>query len=231
MVRTFETVRRAGEAIWILTEILPTLREDYAREINLLERSVLETEPSNFPATDSAKARACIATFIEKQRARLAAFHALDTAAHNARELGLPMVNNPMLVTTPRTEHWMEYAETLAAIFHSALPGRSKEAAFRFIEAVSPTISGENPTFEAIKTAFKKKRFVDPRFIRLEFPRYFQAKTASKKQRLVNRGKRVGLIAPGANGRTRCPSYSSTPKVVLCRGSSRFSATTTMEAT
>ena len=184
-----ETVRRIGEAILILTETLPTLREDYVREIKLLERHDLATEPPNRPAADSAKARACIAEFIEKQRARLAAFDALVSAADDARELGLPMVNNPMLVTSPRTEHWMDYAETLAAIFRSALPGRSKEAAFRFVEAVSPTISGENPTFEAVRSAFMRKRFVDSPFAQLKFGENFPVKTALKKKRLVNRGK------------------------------------------
>ncbi len=80
------------------------------------------------------------------------------TAAGAARELGLPMTNNPMLVIAPPTDkRWEHFGEQLAAIFHSALPGRSKEAAYRFIKAVVPDITGEQPSFEAIKTAFKKK--------------------------------------------------------------------------
>jgi hypothetical protein len=146
--KELEQLQRIGEAIWVLTEILPEHRKDYA------------TVPGDMERWDMTDAAA-------EARARLAAVDALVTAARAARELGLPMANNMMLVMTTPTKRWMHYAEELAAIFHTALPDRPKAAAYRFIVEVTPIVTGEHPTLEAVETAFKKKRFVNPSFERL----------------------------------------------------------------
>ena len=44
----------------------------------------------------------------------------------------------------------------LQAAFHELLPGRSKEAGYRFIQVVTPAITGEEPTVGAIKIWLKE---------------------------------------------------------------------------
>jgi hypothetical protein len=136
-----EQLQRVHEAIWTLTEILPAQRKDYAAIPAAIER---------WNMTAAAEARA-----------DLAAFDALVTAAHAARERGLPLALNMMLVMGKPTERWKDFAEDLRVIFGHALPGRPKAAAYRFIMAVTPAITGQHPTFQAVEAPFKKKRFVD----------------------------------------------------------------------
>jgi hypothetical protein len=190
-----EQLQRIAEAIWVLTEILPAQREDYAAspgnyerwgrtdaavgarahraEFDMLigaERARLAAAgvPANLAAYDAnvKKARARNAEMevradlaAAEARARLAAFDALITAARVARELGLPLANNLELVVNPPTERWKDYAEYLQMIFHSALPGRPKAAAYRFIVAVTPAITGQPTTFKAVEAFLKKGRY------------------------------------------------------------------------
>ncbi len=135
-----EQIQKIGEAIWALTEILPTQRKGYAAIPAAMER------------WDMTAAAA-------EARADLAAFDALVTAAHAARKRGLPLALNT--VTSKPTKRWKDFAKDLAAIFQSALPNQSKAAVYRFIVAVTPAITGEHPTFQAVEAPFKKKRFVD----------------------------------------------------------------------
>jgi hypothetical protein len=137
-----EQRQRIATAISVLTEILPAERENYAATIGGFERwSMMD---------DAAEARA-----------DLAAFDALVTAARAARERGLPLALNTMIALSQSTERWKDFAEELQAIFHSALPSQGKAAAYRFIVAVTPAITGEHPSFEAVQTPLKKKRFVN----------------------------------------------------------------------
>ena len=136
-----EQLQRVQEAIWTLTEILPAQRKDYAAIPAAIER---------WNMTAAAEARADLATF-----------DALVTAAHTARERGLPLALNMMLVMSKPTERWKDFAEDLRVIFDHALPDRPKAAAYRFIMAVTPAITGQHPTFQAIEAPFKKQRFID----------------------------------------------------------------------
>lgn len=105
----------------------------------------------------------------EEARARLAAFDALVKAARAAREVGLPMIHNPTLVMGRITQRWRDFGQLLATIFSSSFPDLSVAAAYRFIAAVTPEITGEHPTVEAVKTEFKKRRFPKPSFMRRAF--------------------------------------------------------------
>jgi hypothetical protein len=227
-LKELEDLQRIGEAILVLSELLPTQRENYAASPGMLERwgrtdaavdarahraafnaSVVATRAR----LAAAGAEADLAAFnanvtaararntkmevhadraAAQARARLAAFDALVTAALAARELGLPMVNNPVVVMTPRTERWRDFAEQLAAIFHSLLPGRPKAAVYRFIAGVAPDISGEHPSFLDVEVAFKQKRFAAPQFAQLEIGENRRVKTASKKKHFAIRDKRAG---------------------------------------
>jgi len=227
-IRELEDLQRIGDAIFVLSELLPTQRENYAASPGMHERwgrtdaavdarahraafdsSVAATRARLAAAGAEADLAAFNANVIAARarntkmevhadraaaqaRARLAAFDALVTAALAARDLGLPMVNDPVVVMTPRTERWRDFAEELAAIFHSLLPGRPKAAVYRFIAEVAPGISGERPSFYDVEVAFKQKRFAAPKFARLVIGENLQVKTASKKKHFANRDKRAG---------------------------------------
>ncbi len=60
------------------------------------------------------------------------------------------------------TVRWEQYARHLVALLHQALPASSKESGYRFLVAVMPDITGEAPTFQAVKTHLKKDRPVKP---------------------------------------------------------------------
>lgn len=137
-----EQHQKIVDAIQVLTDIFPEQRKDYAAIAAAMERGDMTTAA-------------------EEARADLAAFDALVTAAHAARERGLPLVLNMMLVMSKPTERWKDFAEDLRVIFDDALPDRPKAAAYRFIMAVTPAITGQHPTFQAVEAPFKKKRFVD----------------------------------------------------------------------
>jgi len=132
-------LQRIGEAIWVLTEILPKQREEYAAVHAAMERWDM--------------------TAATRAQADLAAFDALVTAAHAARKRGLPLALNMMLVTSKPIERWKDFAPKLAAVFQSALPSRPKAALYRFIVAVTFIITNKETTFDAVQTAFKKQRF------------------------------------------------------------------------
>jgi hypothetical protein len=127
------------EAIRVLTEILPAQRVGYA-------------------ALAGGSERLCKQESAAKTQADLAALDNLISAVRVARERGLPLTLNAMLVMPSPAKHWEDIAEELWELFHSALPDASKEAGYRFIKAVVPTITGETPSLGAIKTAFKKHR-------------------------------------------------------------------------
>lgn len=98
-------------------------------------------------------------------KARLSLFNELILTAKAARDLDLPQALNVLFFPTrdgrPPIKGWMGIAPELLRAFHYLLPGQPREAAYRFIAAVMPTITNEKPTLEAVKTAFKKKRFVN----------------------------------------------------------------------
>ena len=56
------------------------------------------------------------------------------------------------------TVRWEQYARDLIALFYQALSLSSKESGYRFLVAVMPDITGEAPTFQAVKTHLKKDR-------------------------------------------------------------------------
>ncbi len=74
-------------------------------------------------------------------------------------EHGLPYM--PLMSLASSVEMWEDFAEELQKQFINAFPDRSKAASYRFIEAITPDITGENPTFLAIESAFKKGRLVN----------------------------------------------------------------------
>jgi len=129
-----ERLRKIEDAIRVLTEILPE------------HRAVFTSTPFGLSEADA--------------RDDLAAFDALVTAARAARERGLPRAKTVFIETVP-TEEWRHFAEYLMAIFQFSVPKQPKAAAYRFIAAVTPDISGEHTTSSAVETAFKKKSFVN----------------------------------------------------------------------
>jgi hypothetical protein len=90
----------------------------------------------------------------------LAAIDALIDAANLAQQRNLPRIMVGM-VGIPSVRGWKELADELQSLFSLALPDQPKAAAYRFIVAVVPILTGEHPTLEAVQTALKKKRYAD----------------------------------------------------------------------
>jgi hypothetical protein len=95
---------------------------------------------------------------VAEAEADLAAFDALATAGVSARGRRLPHIADPVIAMDGKIEKWEHYAEDLETRFHRVLPGQSKAAAYRFIVAVTPTITGELTTFLAVQNYFKPRR-------------------------------------------------------------------------
>ena len=88
--------------------------------------------------------------------ARLGPFITLALAARYAdaaRKRGLPFADH-----RPPVEAWTGTARSLMKVFEALLPKQTTEAGYRFVVAVTPLITGDAPTFHAVKTAFKRHR-------------------------------------------------------------------------
>jgi hypothetical protein len=55
----------------------------------------------------------------------------------------------------------MGCARSLEMFFHAYLPGHTKAAGYRFIQAISPHITHDNPTYQAVESHLKKRRDVN----------------------------------------------------------------------
>lgn len=91
----------------------------------------------------------------------LSAAKELVTSARKVRKHGVPQGINMLFLPSLPIKSWMDIATDLQKVFSNALPGQPKAAIYRFIAEVVPAITGETPTVEAVKTAFKKKRVVN----------------------------------------------------------------------
>lgn len=175
-------------AIDLFTNVLPSHRDAYATLVNLLERwgiaegiddaradvVVLDALIAAARATQKRGLPLCINMFDAEALSTPSATGAMvgefAHAVKIARDMLLPFKNVPRQSAAVESNHgdgapvgtlpqrWMDIADDLRTEFKIALPGRPDEAAYRFINAVVPTITGENPTTDAIKTAFTKKR-------------------------------------------------------------------------
>jgi hypothetical protein len=149
-------IQKIVDAIRVLTEILPETREFYVLGLDMARQTARRLDLSAelqsdldqlFPGDVEAEAEA-----------DLAAFDAVVAAVTLARQRGLPHISDPIIAMTTQTEEWKHYAKDLERTFHKALPGQAKAAAYRFIVAVTPTITGEQPTVEAVRSHFIKGR-------------------------------------------------------------------------
>lgn len=145
--REIEEVKEIRKAIWLLAEMLPKHRRSLAAELEGANRWA--NSPTLTPFKDD----------LARVRTHLTATDALIAAAEAAMEHGLPYM--PLMSLASSVEMWEDFAEELQKQFINAFPDRSKAASYRFIEAITPDITGENPTFLAIESAFKKGRLVN----------------------------------------------------------------------
>jgi hypothetical protein len=155
-----EQYEMIGLAISTLAEMLPTHREHYVSNITSYERwvedpsflSLHERTAEHFP--DSLRPQ----DHLEMLRGNLSAFDALVKAAQAARDRGLPIVWDMRLagVAPGLATRWEDLADDIERAFLQALPGQSKSAAHRFIEAIIPHITGESPSYRAVETRIKR---------------------------------------------------------------------------
>jgi hypothetical protein len=153
---------KIAEAFSVILEHAPSHRESLAGEIGAME-DALEKRGCKDDATCYFR----IESYLVNARAQLAAWDAVIAAVNEACEVGLPLAHH-MNVVSSTSETWLDIALELERLFHATLPKCSDPAAYRFIEAVVPGITGEKPSFETIRDVFKP----------------------SKSSRLVNRGTR-----------------------------------------
>jgi hypothetical protein len=139
-------------AVGILVELLPDHRKHYER----IPQSMDYWATHGTRAIEGFDLLAAAAG----ARADLAALDALVLAVQGAVDRGLPH-RDILLAVGPPTETWMDIAQSLDTMFNDALGGQPRKATYRFIRSVVPDITGENPTFLAIETAFKRNRFVN----------------------------------------------------------------------
>jgi hypothetical protein len=135
-----EQQKTVNDAILVLRDILPTQRNIYTSALEVCERRGRR---------------------ILEARANLAAFDALVSSAQVAHERGLLHLSNPLISLGRPAERWMDFAEYLAGIFERSLPGRPKDAAYRFIVKVVPNITGEDLVLATVAAAFRQNRFVN----------------------------------------------------------------------
>jgi hypothetical protein len=153
-------------SIYILTEILPKWRDNFDAELasfdNLMDN--LPEDSRTEYAAEAARAAADMGQpkgydFREERQINLAAYDALVKAASVARERGLPLA--PMIALSMRIERWRHFAEHLQKVIRHVLPQASKAASYRFIAAVTPDITGEKPTYEAVRSQLMRNRPVN----------------------------------------------------------------------
>jgi hypothetical protein len=115
------------------------IEPNYAYAANQENRSSLR----DFPGYQASAAR------------NLEALNRLYHAAVEVKKLGLPIWHGP---DGQPVERWPHFAKDVEEMFHTCLPGRGKEAGYRFIVAITPEITNENPTYHAVKTHLKRNR-------------------------------------------------------------------------
>jgi hypothetical protein len=136
-----EQLNKVGEAVGTLAELLPGLRDDYAKLQKLLECLYTRSE-------------------VAEAQADLDGFDLLIFAVTHARQRKLPFGRMGWHFGK-KIECWEDVAKDLQKAFHDFLPGQSKEAGLRFIVEVVPAIVQQHPTFHAVRTALMRNRLVN----------------------------------------------------------------------
>lgn len=90
---------------------------------------------------------------VSKERADLAAYNALITAAAAARKRGLPLVLDPMLVMSKPTPAWTDVVSDVAGLFRRV--GAGERAARQMTADVMLDIVGEEISFEAVRSELR----------------------------------------------------------------------------
>lgn len=136
-----ENLREVSEAISTIVRILPVLRDEYIGEVLVDSRSVFTHRVPG------------------KAKDDLTALDFLISAARQAQERQLPITSKKWWEFVPPIKGWKDIAEDIQVLFACFFPDQPKAAAYRFIAAVAPLLTGEHPTVEAVQTALKKKRY------------------------------------------------------------------------
>lgn len=131
--------RKIRDALDVLIELLPDARKDREKQ----EPSTLATHWPQGPTVEDA----------------IATIDTLNSAAVYAR---VHMLFGPGLFTfSPFTEEWQDSAKRLDELFNTILGKQSRDATYRFVEAIVPYLTGEHPPYEGVRSAFMRKRLVD----------------------------------------------------------------------
>jgi hypothetical protein len=93
---------------------------------------------------------------LEKERASLRNLH---DAARAAQAIGAPRSFTERILP----DKWESYADVLIKFFKRRLPDRPTADRYRFVVAMAPIITGDKPTWEAVRSFVMRKRPVSAR--------------------------------------------------------------------
>jgi len=133
---------KIGHAIWILTELLPTTREDYEIDLTMAEQC------QEFDTG-----------YGEWARRNLVAFDALVRAAAEARSCGLPIADISRLA--PKIKGASDLIGQLETLLARVLPDLGVGERHRFIASAVQLITGKPLTAEKVRDRLRKMPLVN----------------------------------------------------------------------
>lgn len=92
-------------------------------------------------------------------RDAIATIDALNSAAVCARVHTL--FGPDHMLFSPFTEEWEDIAQRLDTDFNEILGKQPRDATYRFVQEIVPHLTGESPSYLAVRSAFLKNRLVD----------------------------------------------------------------------
>ena len=152
-----ERFQSIGNALDTLFSELPLIHVNYTqavesfRKLGEMARANPQISPSLLEHAEES---------LSRSKSELQAITSLYDTVSAAHELGLPRLFGPAKKIAHK---WEDLADQMQAHFNWHLPKRPKADSYRFIQHVTPLITMERPTEEAVRTHLKRGRPVSNR--------------------------------------------------------------------
>jgi hypothetical protein len=146
-----EDTERVRVALETLVTCLQQIDSAYDRHMvaHRLFGGTLNTSPLNTSALNEGPQGKL--PQLKKERASLRNLH---DAARAAQALGAPRSFTEKILP----DKWESYAHVWIQFFKRRLPDRPTAACYRFVVAMAPLITGDEPTLEAVRSCIMRKR-------------------------------------------------------------------------
>jgi hypothetical protein len=156
-------IKHIHDAIQILILRLPTERDEYAVRVDMIRRHIEESSNSAEQSEALLKLENyCGISFKHMEKEAKKDLHAFDLLLKGVEAVqarNLPLLG--VMELSAAAENWHDIRGFLADLFHRTFPDQSNEAGYRFLVwAIPKFIPSVEPTFETIKSAFKKEGVV-----------------------------------------------------------------------